>query len=304
LAAWEPGQRATLEANPNFSGGRPFVNAVEIQLNRPAQERLLDLELNKTDLAEISPEQARRAAERNVRITRSRPDELLAIVLTQKSSGPSASERRAMEAVASSLDRSSIVNFILQKEGESAGALLPQWSTGTAFLFSAASDMARAKELWAGIPHADRFVLEYDATDALEKSVGERIVVNAREAGIAITAQPFSGGESASTGTSARLIRWRMPSSEPRVAMKNLIDKFSLQAGADVFSISDSADAQAIYDAEREILETHMIVPVVWLPQVFGLSARVRDWKTPEAGETWPLADVWLEPSDSGAQKP
>jgi len=33
----------------------------------------------------------------------------------------------------------------------------------------------------------------------------------------------------------------------------------------------------------------------VWLPQVYGLGARVRDWEAPAAGEGWPLADVWLE---------
>jgi hypothetical protein len=34
---------------------------------------------------------------------------------------------------------------------------------------------------------------------------------------------------------------------------------------------------------------------LVWLPRVYGLSARVRDWTPPGAGEFWPLADVWLD---------
>jgi hypothetical protein len=37
------------------------------------------------------------------------------------------------------------------------------------------------------------------------------------------------------------------------------------------------------------------VVPLVWLPQVYGLSARVRDWKAPAPGEGWALADVWLD---------
>ena len=40
---------------------------------------------------------------------------------------------------------------------------------------------------------------------------------------------------------------------------------------------------------------SHRVVPLVWLPQVYGLSARVRNWKAPGPGETWPLADVWLD---------
>jgi hypothetical protein len=40
-------------------------------------------------------------------------------------------------------------------------------------------------------------------------------------------------------------------------------------------------------------------VPIVWMPQVYGLSVRVRDLKQPAAGESWPLADVWLDSNDS-----
>ena len=43
------------------------------------------------------------------------------------------------------------------------------------------------------------------------------------------------------------------------------------------------------------MVNSYRVVPLVWLPEVYGLSARVRDWKAPEAGEGWPLADVWLE---------
>jgi hypothetical protein len=46
-------------------------------------------------------------------------------------------------------------------------------------------------------------------------------------------------------------------------------------------------------------MNSGLVVPLVWLPQVYGLSARVRDWTPPVAGESWPLADVWLEPEDT-----
>ena len=88
------------------------------------------------------------------------------------------------EAIALSIDRAAIVNFILQKEGEPAGGLLPQWSSGTAFLFSTAADPVHAKELSAQIVPAPKIVLGYDSGDSLEQAVAERIVVNAREAGI------------------------------------------------------------------------------------------------------------------------
>jgi len=79
ISAWEAGKSVTLAANDDYRSGRPFVDSIEIQMGRSARDRLLDLELNKTDLAEISPEQGRHAGERGVRISTSQPDELLAL---------------------------------------------------------------------------------------------------------------------------------------------------------------------------------------------------------------------------------
>ena len=94
-----------------------------------------------------------------------------------------ASAKRSPE----SIDRVAIVNFILQKEGEAAGGLLPQWSNGTAFLFPTARDLSAAKERWSEIHGSPKIVLGYDSGDALEQTIAERIVVNVREAGISLT---------------------------------------------------------------------------------------------------------------------
>ena len=55
------------------------------------------------------------------------------------------------------------------------------------------------------------------------------------------------------------------------------------------------ASREQIYERERAIVSSYRVVPLVWLPRVYGLGARVRDWKAPAPGEGWPLADVWLE---------
>ncbi len=80
VTAFEAGKRVVLAANEGFREGRPFVDAVEITMGRGAHERLVDLELSKTDLTEIAPQDARRAAEQGVRVSASQPDELLALV--------------------------------------------------------------------------------------------------------------------------------------------------------------------------------------------------------------------------------
>jgi ABC-type transport system substrate-binding protein len=306
IAEWEPGKHATLSANENAPGGRPFVDSIQIQMGRAARDMLLDLELSKTDLAEVPVEQTRRAADRGVRISMSQPDELLALVFP---AGRAATDdTRVRESLTHAIDRDSIVNFILQKTGEPAGGLLPQWSSGTAFLFPTAADPARAKELWAQIAGAPKLVLGYDSGDPLEQSVAERIVVNAGEAGISLVAQALPAAapvpSSAAPGPDARLIRLRMSSSLPRAALSSFLATLGPITNIDASALPDPTLPQDIYDRERAVVSTFRVVPLVWLPQVYGLSARVRNWKAPGPGETWPLADVWLDgPPDAAGEK-
>jgi len=296
ISSWQPGKLLTLQANEQFREGRPFVDAIGIIMGRAAGDRILDLELNKTDLARLPAQEARHAAERGVRISQSQPDELLAIVFLEPRTA-----KVVGQALSLSIDRSSIVNFLLQKVGEPSGALLPQWSSGTSFLFSTSADVPRAKELWSQITPSRHIVLGYDSADPLEQSVAERIVVNAKEAGIPLSAA--ASGSNKSANLDARLVRVRMSETKPGPALNSLLQSFdSLGSGAfKMKALSDSASSQDIYNREREILNEFRIVPVVWLPQVYGLSVRVRNWTTPLPGKTWALADVWLDTADNSS---
>jgi peptide/nickel transport system substrate-binding protein len=299
ISEWQPGRQLTLVANEDFRGGRPFVDAIEIQMGRPARDRLVDLELNNIDFTEIPPEQARRAAERGIRVSASKPDELLALVFVQGRSA--AEDARVREAIARSVDRGSMVSFLLQREGEAAGSVLPQWSSGIAFLFPTASDTPRAKEIWAQIAPSPKIVLGYDAGDSLEQSVAERIVVNARDAGIGLS--PLSIGPADQNKVDARLIRWRLPSAHSREALAGLQDDLAAlgfadaEPGGNMGPVPERLTSQQIFEREDLILNGYRFVPLVWLPHVYGLSARVRDWQAPEPGAGWPFADVWLEES-------
>jgi len=319
VTLWETGKRAVLAAHEGFREGRPFVDAVEIAMGRTAHERLVDLELSKTDLAEIAPQDARRAAEQGVRVSVSQPDELLALVSVAANARPNARppNQAVGKALSLAIDRVAIVNFILQKTGEAAGGLLPQWSSGTAFLFPAAAptaaDLTRAKELWKEIAAAGPLVLGYDSADPLEQSVAERIVVNAKEAGMAMRAQAIPGaGAGNSRGAALQaarvdveLLRWRMTSPLPGEALKDFLARIytgpldGIQAG----TFPETPSPEDIYKQQRAVLSTYSVVPLVWLPQVYGLSAPVRDWQAPGPGENWPLADVWLD-RDAAARVP
>lgn len=301
LAEWDPGKHATLAANEDYPGGRPFVDAIEIQMGRAAKDRLVDLEVNKIDFAEIPAEQARRVAERGMRVSTSQPDEL--IVLVFLGGKPAGANARAREAVADSIDRDAIVNFILQKQGEPAGGLLPQWSSGTAFLFSTARDVSHAKELWSQIAPSTRISLGYDSGDPQEQSIAERIVVNAREAGIGMLAEAIPASGAARTKADARLVRLTMASRLPRPALASFADVLDPLAGIDDDPLLDPATPDQIYDYERAIVRTYSVVPIAWVPKVYGLSARIRDWVAPGPGENWPLADVWLDSMEQGSNE-
>jgi len=293
IAEWEPGKQLTLAANENYRGGRAFVDSIDIEMGRASKDRLLDLEVGKTDFAEIPPEEARRASERGVRVSTSKPEVLVALVFV--AGRRIAEDAHAREALARSIDRAAIVNFILQKEGEPAGGLLPQWSNGTAFLFSTATDAAGAKDLWSQIGGSPRIVLGYDSGDSLGQAIAERIAVNARDAGIGLSAEPIASPAASSPKYDARLVRLRMTSSHPRDALSSFQSALAPMAGLDAPPLPVAVSSEQIYERERTIVNGCRVVPLVWLPRVYGLGARVRNWKAPAAGEGWPFADVWLE---------
>ena len=125
-----------------------------------------------------------------------------------------------------SIDRPSIANFILQKEGEPAGGLLPQWSSGTAFLFPTAREPDRRKRTMVANPWLAKDFLGYDAGDGLEQAIAERIAVNARETGIPVATLPVRPLVRGFSKVDARLVRLRLPSPKPREALAG----FSLDA--------------------------------------------------------------------------
>jgi hypothetical protein len=224
------------------------------------------------------------------------PAELLALVFPR---GRAATQDiRVRESVAKSIDRAAIVNFILQKQGEPAAGLLPQWLSGMAFLFNANAtpEPAAARKLWAEIVPAPALVLGYDSDDALEQAIAERIAVNGREAGVSIStrALPASAGAQA---FSARLVRVRLASASPRAAFSDLLTRFADALDEEVAPLSESATASERYAREEESLRTFRVVPLVHLPRIYGVSNRVRNFEI-RAGNSldgWQLGDVWIE---------
>lgn len=277
---WQPGQRVTLTANENYWGGRPFVDAIDIQTARSFREQSVDLDLGKADIIEVPANETRRflqrAPQNGSRLWSSLPVEALALVFDR------VEDQRIREAISLSIDRAAIYNVLLQKQGEISGALLPQWLSGYALLFPGVFDLTRARQLASGLPKsAHKLTLGYDAADALARTVAERIAVDAHEAGIVLQPSPAPLPE-------IRLVRVRIDSIDAGQALSGI----AVSLGA--AHPSENSTPEALYAAERALLGGFRIVPLFHLPELYGLSARVRDWM-PARWDVWHLADVWLE---------
>jgi len=292
IAEWQPGRRALLTANDDYWGGRPYLDDIELQMGHSPRDQAVDLELGKADLVELTPDDARRAAQRGARTCVSAPAELLTLVFQR---GHTAVEdARLRQAVALSIDRAAIHNVLLLKQGESTGALLPGWLTGYAFLFPAARDLDRARQMVASLPKSGtritpsitlgRITLSYDAADPLARPIAERIALNAREAGVVI--QVAAGGP-----LDLRLARIPLRSLDPEQALAAYASAFGMTA---TFKAPTVPSPEARFEAEQKLLEDGRVVPLFHVPQIMGLGPRVRNWN-PEPWGDWRLADVWLE---------
>lgn len=286
ITDWQPGRRVVLKVNDDYWNGRPYLDQVQIDLGRPLRTQAIDLDLGKTDVAEIAPEQVRHAmaeaeGKSSRRIVDSAPDQLLALVFISSQTDP-----RLREALALCLDRRALHNVILQREGEPAGSLLPQWISGYAFLFSAAPDLARARQLRSEAPTARPLVLAYDADDPLARAIAERVAVNARDVG---TSLQVSGQENARAAV--RLLR--LPLESPDAATTLAALAAVIDTGA-VPRMAGARSPEELYAAERDLLQSFRVIPLLHIPEAYGLGPQVHDWTQPQPGG-WPLNNVWVE---------
>ena len=276
------GKRMALAANDDYWGGRPYLDGIEIQLERPIQQQMLDLQLGNADVIEIAPEQALRMQQEGRRVISSAPMELLALRFNLNR--PAAQDEQVRRVIARAIDRNSIYTVLLQRAGEASAGLLPQWMSGYSFLFSPVQPAALRP-----LRPLPTFILNYDFADMLAKSVAERIAVNVRQAGISMQPVGENIGARGANGE-AWLARMGVDSTDASTALLHL----AAQMSADKSKIGSPSTPEQLFRAESALLEDASIIPLAHLPETYGLSPRVRNWAAPIAGG-WPLADVWLE---------
>jgi ABC-type transport system substrate-binding protein len=283
-------------ANESCWAGRPFVDKVGLTVGANPQQQVDAISFGQADVVELPASEVRRTAQRGVRTVSSDPVELFALVLD--TSRPAVQDARLRQAISLSIDRASIADVILQRQGVVAGGMLPNWISGYAHLFPVSSDLPRAKELLAAsgheLSHSKPLVLFYDSSDAEARAVADRVVVNLREVGIMVqvSGQPVDG-KAKPAAADLRLVRHRIAAPDSAAALSELLNSFGETA-------ADLDTPEQMYAAERAPIDAFRVIPLVHVSESYGLSPQVRDWMAPRWGG-WRLEDVWLgPPSESG----
>jgi peptide/nickel transport system substrate-binding protein len=280
IAQWDSGKHLTLKANDQYWNGRAFLDSIEIDFGKDYREQVTMLDLGKADVIEVAPENIHRAQAEGRMVISSEPSTLM--VLAFAGAPRSEEEAHARNALAMSINTTAINNVVLQGGGAPTGALLPNWATGYAFTFSTGStENARQERMPA--PHVASWTLGYDISDPISRVIAERVLLNARDAGI--TLQLAGSG-----ATDLRLLRISLPSAEPQVALREVSK--ALQLSEPKFTNSSVA---ALYSAEDSLLQTHRIMPLLHLRGAVAARANVHDLALFPRGE-WRMVSVWLSP--------
>lgn len=281
VSRWDPGKELVLTAREDYWRGRPFVDSTEIEMGKSPRAQMLALDLNKADVVEIGPEQQRSATTQGERVESSQPSDLMALVFARNPQNES--ETHLRQALAFSIDRKALNDVVLQGGGEPAGGLLPQWMSGYEFLFSSAQDLTRARQERSQVSQAPGWALAFDANDPLMRVIAERIALNARDAGVTIQLAP--GAASADI----TLVRAPLVSLNARVAL----GEFSRELGLSPVALNGGSEND-LYAAERQLLSSGRVIPLLHLRRAVGLSGRVENWNEGSAGG-WNIPNIWLE---------
>jgi MarR-like DNA-binding transcriptional regulator SgrR of sgrS sRNA len=252
----------TLAANDNCWQGRPFLDAIEIHVHRAIRDQWLDVSVGRADIVEVPAEQIRQAHEQRLSVVESPPVNLLALTL---SGSGALSNPNLRAAIALAVDRVALSNVIFQKQGEIAASLLPGELTGYSFLFHPERDLSKAHELRGGVS-PPLLTLAAEGGPAMQLAA-QRIALNLRDAGFNIQVAGAGGPRH----VDLTLRRVTLESNQPGPALEMMMRSLGVDA-----AVLES-NPEPLYKFEREFLDTHTVIPLLYLPRAYAVGGRVRD---------------------------
>ena len=252
----------TLSANDNCWQGRPFVDAIEIHVHRSIRDQWLDLSVGRADLVEVPAEQLRKAHEQRLTVLQSPP--VLLLALSVSSSGVLGNpDLRA--AIALAVDRSALSNVIFQKQGEVSASLLPSALTGYSFLFPVERDLNKSHEKHGGLtPPPLTLAAEDGGTMQL---AAQRLALNLHDVGFNVRVVAAGGAQTADLAL--RILP--LASNQPRAALESIL------RGAGVQTPVPEQPPAGLFQVERDFLDAHTLIPLLYLPRAYAVGGRVRD---------------------------
>jgi ABC-type oligopeptide transport system substrate-binding subunit len=274
VATWDAAkQHATLQANDQYGAGRPYIDSIEADFGKNDRDQLMLMDLGKIDLIAIAPEDIRRAQGGSRVVMASQPSELLALVFARDAQ--SADELQLRNALALSIDSSALNNVVFQGGGQPGGALLPDWLSGYGFVYPSGITRTRMPQ------HSVAWTLSCDSADSIARLVADRILLNAKDAGITLQ---ISNSENADV----RLVRIALPSTDSETALNELARESQLSPP----TFTDDS-VTSLYSAETVLLQTRRLIPIVHLRSAVALRSNIHGLKLLPDG-SWQLDNVWL----------
>jgi peptide/nickel transport system substrate-binding protein len=267
-----------LAANNQYWAGRPFLDSIEVDFGKSHRDQMMLLDLGKTDLVEVAPEQIRPAQSGNRNLLISMPEELMCLVFARDPQ--SDGEVRLRTALARSIDTTALNNVIFQAGGEPAGGLLPNWLSGYEFVFPSGSE--------AGAPERSleppiTLTLNYDSADPVARIVADRLSLNAKDAGVHL--EPLTSDQA-----ELRLLRLPLASLDGQLDLEELARSLELPLPA-----FGDPSITALYTAESTLLQAHRIIPLLHLRSAVALRPAVHQFQIGADG-AWKLENAWLSP--------
>ena len=288
IVSWQAGSGLELAASDGAWSGRPFLDAVRIELGKSLRDQMLAMQLGKVDVIELGVDQIAKTVVDGRDAHVSLPVELMALV----AANGRARDERARQALSAAIDRKSMQSVLLRGGSEVAGSVLPEWMSGDAFLFPVQMDGQRARQLLAGVKAVGLITVSYDAGDALSRLVAARVALNAREVGLQVQTLPETSDVNS---VDFRLVRIPLASTDCGTTLREVGKALGMNVQP------AGTGAEDIYAAEKKLLDGSSLIPLFHLPLATLAGERVRNWQTDKLGG-WLLAEVSLDLHEDAAR--